>query len=232
MKQIRAGIHWKLQIVLTKCDLLERADIARRITVIRNELTDALPGFSNMLPIMTVSGLERKGIIELQKELASLVPQDAARLSSPVSAPAAIDGSTEGRNPPANRSPVRSTSSQSNSLPSRNHHHGDKIDKLSDSARAPRRLDNDRDSNQKDAKPRSKGDSHGSARKNSWGRGGPTNKAKPRVKPYEKSAFYSDVLGAKPDAPAGPKKTNSPGGNEATKDPNAATTDRKYFKRA
>jgi hypothetical protein len=82
MKQVRSGIHWKLQIVLTKCDLVERDDLARRISIIHREISEALPGFSNMLPIMTVSGLERKGILELQKELAALIPPELSTLAS------------------------------------------------------------------------------------------------------------------------------------------------------
>jgi GTP-binding protein EngB required for normal cell division len=81
----RAGIHWKLQIVLTKCDLVPRADLARRCVIIRNELTEALPGFSNMLPIMFVSGNELKGIVELQRELASLVRTPASQTKNPSS---------------------------------------------------------------------------------------------------------------------------------------------------
>ena len=64
---------WKLQIVLTKCDLVERADIARRVKLIRDDLSEYFPGLASNLPIMLVSGRECKGIIELQKDLASLV---------------------------------------------------------------------------------------------------------------------------------------------------------------
>ena len=37
-------------------------------------MNDWLPGIGSNLPIMAVSGYENKGILELQKELASLVP--------------------------------------------------------------------------------------------------------------------------------------------------------------
>ena len=64
---------WKLQIVLTKCDLVERADIARRVQIIRDELSEFFPRLGSNLPMMLVSGHECKGIVELQKDLAALV---------------------------------------------------------------------------------------------------------------------------------------------------------------
>ena len=63
-----------MQIVLTKCDLVERAVLARRMTSIRDQLDSIFIGQD--LPIMAVAPLEGLGISELQKELAALVPTD------------------------------------------------------------------------------------------------------------------------------------------------------------
>ena len=74
--------EWKLQIILTKCDLVSREDLARRITAIKDELTN---GISNLeIPkgifmktivssIFPISGLYRQGILDIQKDIASLV---------------------------------------------------------------------------------------------------------------------------------------------------------------
>jgi hypothetical protein len=86
-RELKKSIFWKLQVVLTKCDLVERSDLARRIRKTQDEINEALPGFGNMLPIMTVSSVENKGIVELQRELASLVTSKAP---PPKSAPPSI----------------------------------------------------------------------------------------------------------------------------------------------
>jgi len=77
-----------IQIVLTKCDLVKQVDLARRVVVVRQQLSDALARETSSLPVMLVSaraglgfnnirGAEQQpmgGVLELQKELASLVP--------------------------------------------------------------------------------------------------------------------------------------------------------------
>ena len=70
---------WKLQIILTKCDLVERAKLARRLAAMRDQLSDSsstLPSIlrDSFLNIMPVSCRNFGGILELQSELASLVP--------------------------------------------------------------------------------------------------------------------------------------------------------------
>jgi len=76
-----------IQIILTKCDLVKQADLARRVVVVRQQLSDFLIREPSSLPVMLVSaraGLGfnnvRKetplgGVLELQRELASLVPR-------------------------------------------------------------------------------------------------------------------------------------------------------------
>jgi GTP-binding protein EngB required for normal cell division len=67
---------WRLQIVLTKCDMVSRDELARRANEIQDSLRDRLASIAlSNLPIVMVSGLERKGIIDLHRELASLVPR-------------------------------------------------------------------------------------------------------------------------------------------------------------
>jgi GTP-binding protein len=77
-----------LQIVLTKCDLVTQADLARRVSLVRQQLSDCLrrePSAAG-LPVMLVSTRAINatasilqgdrpvtgGVLELQKELASL----------------------------------------------------------------------------------------------------------------------------------------------------------------
>jgi hypothetical protein len=82
---------WKLQIVLTKCDLVERGHLVRRVTALRSQLqetlrevlssppVDALPPVRALeplarsrLPVLMVSAKEGGGLVPLQKELAAL----------------------------------------------------------------------------------------------------------------------------------------------------------------
>lgn len=68
-------LSWHLQVVLTKCDLVERLELSRRIVLLKNLLQELVPPrLLSELPIIPVSGLERKGIDTLQKELSRLVP--------------------------------------------------------------------------------------------------------------------------------------------------------------
>ncbi|KAL7552759.1 hypothetical protein ACHAWF_015997 [Thalassiosira exigua] len=75
-----------IQIVLTKCDLVTRPDLARRAVLVRDALSDALVRETSNLPVMLVSaraglgynnvrgGVALGGVLELQRELAALVP--------------------------------------------------------------------------------------------------------------------------------------------------------------
>jgi GTP-binding protein len=75
-----------IQIVLTKCDLVSRDDLARRVVQVQQQLSDALRREPGILPVMLVSAKagigynniqgDRAfgGILELQRDLASLAP--------------------------------------------------------------------------------------------------------------------------------------------------------------
>lgn len=75
-----------IQIVLTKCDLVKQADLARRAYLVRKQLSDFLIREPSSLPVMLVSALPGLGfnnirngkplggVLELQRELAALVP--------------------------------------------------------------------------------------------------------------------------------------------------------------
>ena len=67
-------IKWTLQLVFTKCDLVERMELVRRIQITRETLDEMLPRFTSTLHTLAVSSKENKGILELQKELVSLIP--------------------------------------------------------------------------------------------------------------------------------------------------------------
>lgn len=74
-----------IQVVLTKSDLVKQPDLARRVSQVRQQLSDCLVREAGNLPIMLVSAKAgvgynnmvkdqaRGGIFELQRELASLV---------------------------------------------------------------------------------------------------------------------------------------------------------------
>ena len=82
-----------IQIVLTKCDLVKQADLARRVVLVRTQLSDFLVREPSSLPVMLVSAragvgfnnIRREtplgGVLELQRELASLVPVPRAHLA-------------------------------------------------------------------------------------------------------------------------------------------------------
>ena len=58
--------------------MVERTDLARRIQIVNDTLSEWLPTSGDIncgsLPIMVVSGFEKKGVVELQREIASVVP--------------------------------------------------------------------------------------------------------------------------------------------------------------
>lgn len=77
-----------IQIVLTKCDLVSQNDLARRAVQAKSQLSSVLRREPSALPIMIVSARAgvgfnnvrgnraRGGILELQRELAALVPHN------------------------------------------------------------------------------------------------------------------------------------------------------------
>jgi len=69
----------KMQVVLTKCDLLERTELARRLQLIRKQMYDIIPSKFGGLPLLALSGKENKGVLELQQDLASLVPNQTTK---------------------------------------------------------------------------------------------------------------------------------------------------------
>ena len=80
-----------IQVVLTKCDLCIQDDLARRVVQVREQLSDILRREPSSLPFMLVSakaglgynniraGIAKGGVMELQRELAALVPYPAKK---------------------------------------------------------------------------------------------------------------------------------------------------------
>lgn len=62
-----------LQIVLTKCDLVDATDLARHVGLVQDELDDILRRQTSRLPVLLTSATRQHGILAVQKELASLV---------------------------------------------------------------------------------------------------------------------------------------------------------------
>eukprot|EP00601_Ochromonadales_sp_CCMP2298_P026326 CAMPEP_0173278520 /NCGR_PEP_ID=MMETSP1143-20121109/4661_1 /TAXON_ID=483371 /ORGANISM="non described non described, Strain CCMP2298" /LENGTH=528 /DNA_ID=CAMNT_0014215691 /DNA_START=67 /DNA_END=1651 /DNA_ORIENTATION=- len=78
IKQLSQQLGWKLQIVLTKCDLVDRNELCRRIDQVTLEVSEKLPAlYHSMLPVVALSAMKRRGLITLQKELAAMVPRAA-----------------------------------------------------------------------------------------------------------------------------------------------------------
>ncbi|CAM9570896.1 unnamed protein product [Discosporangium mesarthrocarpum] len=63
----------KVQILMTKCDLVKRIDLARRVTQLRREIDEVSPRQTG-LPVLMVSALRGNGLEELQRELSALDP--------------------------------------------------------------------------------------------------------------------------------------------------------------
>jgi len=74
----KTKIRWQLQLVLTKCDLIERMELARRMVVVQQQVTEMLPGLNVALSVIPVSGKEFKGVTHIQKNIASLVAPSEA----------------------------------------------------------------------------------------------------------------------------------------------------------
>ena len=76
-----------IQLVLTKCDLVTQPDLARRVVQVKQQLSDFFVREPGQLPVMLVSARAgigfnnikddraRGGVLELQKELAALIPK-------------------------------------------------------------------------------------------------------------------------------------------------------------
>lgn len=66
-----------IQIVLTKCDLVSQADLARRVVLTQRQVSESLRRQPSALPVMLVSAqiAGQAGVLEVQKELAALAPQ-------------------------------------------------------------------------------------------------------------------------------------------------------------
>lgn len=76
-----------IQLVLTKCDLVSQVDLAKRVVQARKQLSDCFRREPSTLPVMLVSakpgvGFDNVrgdralgGVLELQREIASLAPQ-------------------------------------------------------------------------------------------------------------------------------------------------------------
>ncbi|CAM9167220.1 unnamed protein product [Pylaiella littoralis] len=78
----------KIQILLTKCDLVKRIDLARRVALVRQQLEEVSRRQTN-LSTMTISALKGAGVVELQRELAALDPKPTAAVDPD---PAESDG--------------------------------------------------------------------------------------------------------------------------------------------
>mmetsp|Transcript_23897 Transcript_23897/g.68644 ORF Transcript_23897/g.68644 Transcript_23897/m.68644 type:complete len:514 (-) Transcript_23897:948-2489(-) len=83
-----------IQIVLTKCDLVKQKYLARRVLMVRQQLSKSLRREPSSLPVMLVSAkpgvgfnnvrhnTAKGGVLELQRELAALVPNPMAGKAS------------------------------------------------------------------------------------------------------------------------------------------------------
>eukprot|EP01042_Synura_sphagnicola_P001406 gene1406-1601_t len=89
---------WKLQIVLTKCDLVDRLELARRISMLSDQLvnTTHFP-IPVTLPIIPLSGMHLQGLIGLQKSLSALVVKAGVGAGGRVGAEEGVDTNREVR---------------------------------------------------------------------------------------------------------------------------------------
>eukprot|EP00981_Chlorochromonas_danica_P001361 scaffold289_cov169-Ochromonas_danica.AAC.22 len=86
-KVLPKKLSWKLQIIFTKCDMIERRLLCKKMMLLEEEMRKLLPAwlFDGGMPVIGVSGLERQGILALQRELAALVAQPSRPSTSIVS---------------------------------------------------------------------------------------------------------------------------------------------------
>lgn len=74
-KLLSQHLGWKLQIVLTKCDLVDRPELCRRIIDVSRTVSEKLPAlYHSMLPTLALSAMQLRGVQEMQRDLAALVP--------------------------------------------------------------------------------------------------------------------------------------------------------------
>jgi GTP-binding protein EngB required for normal cell division len=76
MKLLSSHLGWKLQIVMTKCDLVDRMELCRRVTETEASVHEKLPPMfrSMLLPTLALSSKQCRGVEQLQRDLAGLVP--------------------------------------------------------------------------------------------------------------------------------------------------------------
>ena len=75
IKMFTKVLGWKLQIVLTKCDLVERTELCRRIISVSRSIEEKVPSlYHSMLPVMALSAMDLRGTKEMKRELAALIP--------------------------------------------------------------------------------------------------------------------------------------------------------------
>lgn len=80
-----------LQLVLTKCDLVSQSDLARRVVQVERQLSNCLRRQPSNLPVLLVSvKTEQRGVLELQKDLAALVPTESVKKSQQILAEEAL----------------------------------------------------------------------------------------------------------------------------------------------
>jgi hypothetical protein len=64
-----------MQVILTKCDVVERPMLARRVIHTREHLNELLaPIGGSRLPVLMVAAKQKNGLLPLQRELAALCP--------------------------------------------------------------------------------------------------------------------------------------------------------------
>jgi GTP-binding protein len=67
-------LSWKLQIILTKCDLVERIELCKIIQLVKKDLHEHISSYLyHDIPVLAVSGYEKTGLIPLQKELINTI---------------------------------------------------------------------------------------------------------------------------------------------------------------
>ncbi len=68
----QSKLHWKIQIVLTKCDLVERMKLCKLMSILKEDILERFPSrFIHDVPIVPISVKDEKGVGSL---LSSLYP--------------------------------------------------------------------------------------------------------------------------------------------------------------
>ncbi len=56
-------LHWKIQIVLTKCDLVERMKLCKLMSILKEDILERFPSrFIHDVPIVPISVKDEKGV--------------------------------------------------------------------------------------------------------------------------------------------------------------------------